>query len=135
MKHPFLPATTLAFLAACAGGAAPSAAQVQKLVEAQTLLDSNDPDGALSITDALLEAQPGWREARLVAADSFLQLSKLDRRGLNRQLVLADAAHALEQALEQNPTDPATWLKLAQVRFELNLFVPARMAALKSLSC
>lgn len=133
MKHPFLPATTLAFLAACAGGAAPSAAQVQKLVEAQTLLDSNDPDGALSITDALLEAQPGWREARLVAADSFLQLSKLDRRGLNRQLVLADAAHALEQALEQNPTDSATWLKLAQVRFELNLFVPARTAALKSL--
>ena len=52
MKHPFLPATTLAFLAACAGGASPSTAQTQRLAEAQELLARTepDPDGALAIT-------------------------------------------------------------------------------------
>jgi regulator of sirC expression with transglutaminase-like and TPR domain len=131
MKHPFLPATTLAFLAACAGGASPSTAQTQRLAEAQELLARTepDPDGALAITDQLLKDQPKWREARLTAGDGFVALSKIDRKSLDKSLVLQDAATSFEQALAMEPKDAASWIKLANVRYQLGLWAEARSAA------
>jgi len=129
MKHVYLPATALAFLANCAGGAAPSAAQTQKLAEAQALLADDKPDDALRITDELLHDQPDWRDARLCSAKGFVALSKIDRKNLPKELVLQDAATAYERALAIDDKDADSWVALAQVRYELGLYESARTAA------
>jgi tetratricopeptide (TPR) repeat protein len=129
MKHVYLPATALAFLANCAGGAAPTAAQMQKLHEAQALLADDKPDDALRITDELLHDQPEWRDARLCSAKGFVALSKIDRKNLPKELVLQDAATAYERALAIDDKDADSWVALAQVRYELGLYESARTAA------
>src|SRR5262245_57189594 len=129
MKHVYLPATALAFLANCAGGAAPTAAQTQKLAQAQALLADDKPDDALRITDELLHDQPEWRDARLCSAKGFVALSKIDRKNLPKELVLQDAATAYERALAIDDKDADSWVALAQVRYELGLYESARTAA------
>jgi hypothetical protein len=122
------------FVAACAGGAVRSHDQEASLAEAGRRLAASDPDAALTITDRLLKESPDWREARIVAADASLALSKVDRPGLRKDLVLEDAVRNYELALPAGTVDAQAWQRLGEARYELGRFEGARDAAAEAVN-
>jgi hypothetical protein len=123
--------TTLLWCAtvvACANVAPPPDLAIARLDQARSLL-SADPDRALGITDELLATAPDWREARLVAAEGWMQLAKRTNSG--GELMLQDAQRNFERALAESdePALGAAWRRLADCRFELGDFAGAAEAA------
>ena len=105
MKATFLLGSLHLLFATCSGAPAPSLEAEGQLKEAAKLLAEDDPDGALAITDKLRKAYPNWAAAFVLAGDGNLKLSKIERRGLNAQAVLAEiiAARVADEA--NRPTD------------------------------
>lgn len=119
-----------AILAVACAAAPPSPQETERLAAARALL-ARDPDAALLITDDLLKARPDWRDARLVAGEGSLALTKVEGSA-RADLLLADAERNFERALDLDDNDAATWSRLAEVRFQLGRFVEAKSAALRA---
>ena len=121
MKHVAL--CGLLLLAACASSATPTAEQQARIQEARALLAAADLDGALAITDKLIAEQPDWREARVLAAEASMQLTRVDRKGLRKDLLLEDVVRNLEAVVKADPADAACWTQLAEAEYELMRFL------------
>ncbi len=130
MKHPHLPVCVL-LLTACAGPTTATPEQEQRLAEARALL-ATDPDGALAVTDGLLQAAPDWREARLLLADGSMQLATLGRS--NTRELLEDAATNYERVLQGDAGNIGAWLGLASARYQRSQFLDARRAAMEAVN-
>ncbi|MGB3968623.1 MAG: hypothetical protein WBO45_17950, partial [Planctomycetota bacterium] len=85
-----------ALVAACASTGEPSPRDAARLDEARRLL-ADQPLQALDVAEALLKDNPGWRDARLVAAEGSLRLAR--NGGSQTQLHLIDAATQFDKAL------------------------------------
>jgi Tfp pilus assembly protein PilF len=101
-----------------------------RLAEAEALLREGEVDEALSITDELLKADSGDRGARLLAARGNIALVRSGRQGAD--WFLDDAVRQLEQALNQEPDDPAAILLLGWCRQQKSEFDSARDLAFQA---
>src|SRR5690606_4244235 len=99
-----------------------------RVMEAERLLAAGDPDGALAITDELLEADRDHRAARLVAARANIALFESGRSGA--QWFLDDAIRQLEAALALEGDDPEAMLDLSRCRLRKSEFDEGRELAL-----
>jgi tetratricopeptide (TPR) repeat protein len=133
MKATFLLGSLHLLFATCSGAPAPSLEAEGQLKEAARLLAEDDPDGALAITDKLRKAYPNWAAAFVLAGDGNLKLSKIERRGLNAQAVLADAESNFLTATDIEPENASAWRGVAEARYQLADFDGARQAASKAL--
>lgn len=129
MKTTLLLGSLQMLLATCAGGPVVSPEAETQLGEARRLLSAGDPDAALAITDGLRRTYPTWADAFAVAGQGNLELAKIERRGLDPRNVLGDAETCFLRASELAPERADAWLGLAEARYGLGDWEPAREAA------
>ena len=128
--------TTLSFfaaiVAACAGVPAPTPSEAMRLDEARALL-ATDPNGALAITDALLEANPELREARIVAGEGALRLVR-SGTATRPDFVLQEGVRQFELGLADRPRAdaPEACRMLAECLFELGEWERSSTVALRA---
>ena len=124
--------TTLLFcatvVAACANIAAPTADEAVRLQQARALLDT-DPMQALDHAEALLAANKGLREARLVFAEGSMRLARSGQGQVRFYYI--DAATNFDKALADvaDADAPAALLMLAECRYALEEYDACRAAA------
>src|SRR5690606_38096545 len=107
-----------------------SGASSPELVEARRKLDAGDPDGALLITDRLLETHPDHREARVLAARGNLALFRSGRQGA--AFFLDDAVTNLEAPLRSASDDPETLLLLSECQLQRSEFEAGYASAMQA---
>lgn len=118
-------------VAACANVTTPTRDQETQLAEARALL-ANEPMRALDAAEALLKANPGLREARLVAAEGSMRLAQSGQGPANLHLI--DAASQFDKALDgvDDRDQPLALQLLAECRYQLGEFEAAEAAALRA---
>lgn len=124
-------------LSSCATASGPTAHELAQLTAAKQAL-TQDPEATLRTTDALLQANPNWAEARLVAGEGALALARLGTSA-RADLLLADAVRDLTKGLagedEASPSQhPAAWQLLAETHYELGAWQLAAGAAARAAS-
>ncbi len=119
------------FVAACANFTPPTSEQEARIAEARSLLAS-EPVRALDVAESLLRSNPGWREARLVAAEGSMRLAQNGQAPVNLHWI--DAAANFDKALSgvQDADAPGALRMLAECRYALGEFEAGGTAALRS---
>jgi len=89
----------------------------QRLEEARGLYQQGQLDEALLITDALVKADPGLREAWLLAADANLALARSGRTPTN--LFIQDAIRNLKRACRKDDKDADIYMQMSEAYLQL----------------
>ena len=122
-----------ALLVACASTVLPTANEAEQIAAARQLLAAK-PDQAAQAAEQLLKENPQLREARLVLAESSLQMARSPEFKSSTQFHLLDAARNFETCLgdvENEPYAPQLRL-LAETYYELREWQKGSIAARRS---
>jgi len=106
-------------VAACASITPPTSPESEQ-IEAIRKLMASDPDAAAKQAEAMLDAKPGLREARLVLAECSLQMANEPGRS-GKRFLYVDAARDFDRALDSAEDEPFAreWRLCAEAHYAL----------------
>jgi len=120
---------TSTYFAACAGVHAPTAAEAERISEAQAVFQT-DPHSAANLADSLLASNPQLREARLLRAECLLKIAASPDTRVRKEL-LQDACSDFERALDDAESEPyaESLQQMAQAYYNLGEWQRGSQAA------